>query len=107
MPTVTVSDAARDDRAVLLDVRERDEWEAGRAPQAVHVPMSELVARLDELPRDRPLNVVCHLGGRSAQVTGYLLAHGYDARNVDGGMRQWGAAGLPLEASDGRTPDVG
>jgi rhodanese-related sulfurtransferase len=70
------------------------------------VPMGQVRSRLDELPRDRPVAVVCHLGGRSAQVTAFLVASGFDARNVEGGMRAWAAAGLPLEAEPGVEPVV-
>ena len=92
--------------AVLLDVREDDEWAAGRAPGALHVPMSAITGRLAEVPTDRPVAVVCHLGGRSARVTAWLLEQGVDARNVEGGMAAWGRAGLPLEADGGAVPRV-
>ena len=104
LPTVDPRDVGDGD--LLLDVRETDEWEAGRAPSAVHLPMSELVARLDEVPVGRPVAVVCRSGHRSAQVTAYLAAQGRDARNVDGGMAAWQALGLPMEAEPGRTPRV-
>jgi rhodanese-related sulfurtransferase len=94
LPTVDVRSVPPED--LLLDVREDDEWAGGHAPQAVHVPMSQLIARLDELPTDRPISVVCHVGGRSAQVTAYLLQRGFDARSVDGGMDAWERAGLPV-----------
>lgn len=80
----------------LLDVREQDEWDAGHAPRAVHIPMSELAGRLGELPADRDVLVICRSGGRSARVTEYLNANGWDARNVDGGMQSWHATGRPL-----------
>lgn len=99
LPTVSVHDAG--DAALLLDVREDAEWVQGHAPQAVHVPMSELVARLHELPGDRPLHVVCHVGGRSAQVTAHLLSQGRDARNVDGGMDAWARSGRPVLTDTG------
>lgn len=83
--------------AVLLDVREDDEWTAGHAPHAVHVPMSRLVARIDEVP-DAPVAVICKAGGRSAQVTAYLLQQGRDATNVTGGMLAWAAEGRPMTA---------
>ena len=98
LPTVTVAEAAAADDAVLLDVREDDEWAQGHAPQARHLPMSQLVGRLAELPRDQPLDVVCHVGGRSAQVVAYLLQQGFDARNVAGGMDAWERSGLPVVA---------
>ena len=96
LPTVTVAEAAAADDAVLLDVREDDEWAQGHAPQARHLPMSQLLGRLSELPREQPLDVVCHVGGRSAQVVAYLLQQGYDARNVAGGMDAWERSGLPV-----------
>lgn len=95
---------------VLLDVRENDEWAAGHAPGAVHVPMGQVPQRLDELASafpDRPVHVVCRSGGRSARVTAYLLAQaGWDAVNVEGGMRAWIAAGRPMEAESSAAPRV-
>jgi rhodanese-related sulfurtransferase len=106
VPSVTVSDIAADQPAgTLLDVREDDEWAAGHAPDAVHIPMSELAGRLDELPQDENLYVICRSGGRSARVTAYLNANGWDAVNVDGGMRSWAAAGRPLVCATGQ-PEV-
>ena len=61
------------------------------------VPTSTFAARVGELPADRPLLVVCHLGGRSAAVVGFLLRAGRtDVANVDGGMDAWERAGLPV-----------
>ncbi len=82
--------------AVLLDVREPDEWAAGHAPQAVHIPLGELTERVDELPEGRRVLVVCHAGVRSARATEWLVGNGYDALNVDGGMVDWARAGLPV-----------
>ena len=82
---------------ILLDVREPVEHAEVRAVGAVLAPLSTLGARLDELPRDRPLFVICAVGGRSAQVTGYLLANGWtDVLNVAGGTVAWERAGLPV-----------
>ena len=89
--------------AVLLDVRERDEWNAGHAPGARHVPLGDLPNRLDSLPRDRQVVVVCRSGHRSSQATSFLVRSGFDVVNLDGGMRAWATAGLPLEAAgDGK-----
>lgn len=82
--------------ALLLDVREPDEWTRGHAPQALHVPMSELGSRIGELPTDRPILAVCHGGGRSGRVTEALSQQGYDVRNVSGGMAAWERAGMPV-----------
>lgn len=91
---------------VLLDVREDDEWNAGHAPDAVHLPMTELAARLDEVPEASPLYVLCRSGGRSARVTEYLNANGWDAVNVSGGMSAWEQSGRPLVAESGAEPTV-
>lgn len=93
--------------AFLLDVREDDEWAAGHSPRAHHLPMQQVPARMGEVPMDGDVFVVCRAGGRSAQVTAYLLANGWDnVTNVDGGMRAWAAADLPLESSDDAPPRI-
>ena len=79
----------------VLDVREPVEWAHGHIDGAMHIPMMELPDRLDEIP-DGQLLVVCKVGSRSAQVTSYLLQHGRDAVNLDGGMLEWAQAGLPV-----------
>ncbi|MDX6742084.1 rhodanese-like domain-containing protein [Actinocorallia sp. A-T 12471] len=87
------------DGAYLLDVREQDEWDAGHAPEAVHIPMSALNERAAEIPQDRDIYVVCRVGGRSAQVTVALNNAGWTALNVDGGMLAWASANLPIEST--------
>ena len=94
------------DGAILLDVREQDEWDAGHAPQATHVAMSELNARVGELPQDVQLVCVCHAGGRSRRVTDALNQAGWQAINLAGGMRAWQAAGLPVVDADGNPGDA-
>ncbi|MBV9485506.1 MAG: rhodanese-like domain-containing protein [Frankiaceae bacterium] len=83
--------------AVLLDVREPDEWRFVRAPAATHIPMRQVGAALDQLPAGPTIACICHVGGRSAVVADALEANGYDAVNVVGGMDAWEAAGLPVE----------
>lgn len=87
--------------AILLDVREDEEWAAGHAEGALHIPMSEIVARVDEVPDGGTVHVVCRVGGRSAQVTQFLLGQGRDAVNVSGGMLDWAAAGRQVVTGDG------
>ncbi len=93
---------------VLLDVREPDEWAAGHAPEAVHVPLGELPSRtgeLADLPDDRPVHVICRSGGRSARATAWLNAAGVvDAVNVEGGMKAWQAQGRPMVADRADAP---
>lgn len=102
LPTIDVSEADRrlredPDRPLLIDVRELGEFVAVRAPAAVLLPTSTFAARVDELPTDRPLLVICHVGGRSAAVTGFLARSGRtDVTNVAGGMEAWERAGLPV-----------
>ena len=89
----------------LLDVREDDEWEAGHAPGAVHIPLGDLPDRVDELP-DEELLVICRSGGRSRRAADWLNQSGFDAYNVDGGMMSWHRAGLPVASEDGSTPEI-
>jgi len=84
------------DDAHILDVREPHELEQARVEGAQHIPLGSLVERLDEVPRDRTVYVMCHVGGRSAQAAQYLEANGVDAVNVAGGILAWYRAGLPV-----------
>ncbi|MGV9663058.1 rhodanese-like domain-containing protein [Nocardia niigatensis] len=82
--------------AQLLDVRERDEWQLGRAPGAIHIPMTDVPARLDEIDIDAEVYVICRQGGRSIPVVEYLNQIGYEAVTVSGGMVAWQQTGRPL-----------
>lgn len=105
VPTISVHDIPDD--AVVLDVREDDEWAAGHTTGAVHVPMGEVPSRLGELPeQDEPLPVICRSGGRSGRAVQWLVQQGFDVVNVDGGMRAWGGAGKPVVAVEGVEPRV-
>lgn len=91
------------DEALLLDVREQAEWDAGHIDGALHVPMGDLATRRDELPTDQLIVCVCRSGQRSAVVTNALVNAGYEAENLDGGMYAWVEAGLPV-VTDGEQP---
>lgn len=97
-PEVSALDAVNllDDGALLLDVREDDEWAAGHAPQAQHLPMSRIQQEYERLPADRQIVCVCHVGARSAAVAAALRNAGWDAVNLIGGMEAWERAGLPV-----------
>lgn len=104
-PGVDVHEAARlreSGEALVLDVREQEEWQAGRIPEATFIPMDEVDRRLGELPRDRRLITVCRSGNRSGRVADDLRAKGYEAENIEGGMQAWHEAGLPIEPPGGR-----
>ena len=91
----------------LVDVREQDEWDAGHAPQAQLLPLSELGSRVGEVPTSGEVLVVCHAGVRSARATAALRRAGLRAVNVEGGMLAWRDAQGELTSEDGRTPSVG
>jgi rhodanese-related sulfurtransferase len=103
VPEVTASEGARlvQEGALLLDVRETDEWQAGHAPDARHLPMREVPARIGEIPNDRRIVTICRSGGRSRAVAEALLGAGYDVVNVAGGMHAWEAADLAVETDEG------
>ncbi|MVA76926.1 rhodanese-like domain-containing protein [Auraticoccus sp. F435] len=103
VPTVTI-DQIPDD-AHLVDVREADEWAAGHAERAQHLPLTELTARLDELPADDEVYLICRSGGRSARAAAWLNQNGFSAVNVAGGMGEWQERGLPL-VGEGGSPYV-
>ena len=107
VPTVSVDGVPNPlpDGLAVVDVREPDEWEAGHIEGAVHIPLSELVARVGDLPDGQTL-VVCKVGGRSAQAVAYLTQRGYDVVNLDGGMLDWHGTGRPMVSETDESPYV-
>jgi len=87
--------------AVLLDVREPHEWQAGHAPKARHIPLSQLARRAGELPNGRAVVTVCRSGARSARAAALLARDGREVSNLTGGMHAWARAGLPVVARGG------
>ena len=106
VPEVGAEEAEALADAFLLDVREADEWAAGHAPTAIWIPMGDLQARVDELPRDQRILAICRSGGRSGTVVRALNGAGFDAVNVAGGMQAWARAGLDVVADDGAVGTV-
>ncbi|AOP47687.1 rhodanese-like domain-containing protein [Streptomyces lydicus] len=92
-----------DGPAVLLDVRETPEWQAGYAPGALHLPLSRLRvgAALPEAVRGRPVVLICRSGNRSRTAADLLAARGVAAGDVVGGMTAWVRAGLPVTGGRG------
>ena len=107
VPEIDADEARQrvDDGAVLLDVREPEEWNAGRVDGSLWIPMREIGARQGDLPGDTPIVVICRSGHRSGKVVAALVQAGYDAVNLGGGIKAWDALGLPIVAEDG-TPGV-
>src|SRR3954454_9878765 len=91
------------DGAQLVDVREPYEREAGRIPDdSAHIELDDLTDRAESIDRDRPVVFYCRTGSRSAMAAQAFSAAGYDAHNLDGGLKAWVADGLPIEPPDGR-----
>lgn len=85
-------------KAVIVDVRERDEWENVRIPGAIHIPLGEVDARAQEIPRDRAVITQCRSGFRSALAAQALAAAGFrEVLNLDGGIDDWIAASMAVE----------
>ena len=101
---VTVSELRAD--AVILDVREDYEWEAGHVANALHIPLEQLPARVEELDPDTDVFVVCRTGGRSFRATTWLTENGYSAFNIIGGMGAWFEADKAMTSDNGETPRV-
>ena len=107
VPTVAISGVPDPlpDGLSVVDVREPVEWQYGHIEGAIHIPMSELPTRLEEVPEGQVL-VVCKVGARSARVAGYLVQQGRDAVNLDGGLLDWEAAGRALVSETDQPPVV-
>ncbi|HET9082390.1 MAG TPA: rhodanese-like domain-containing protein [Trebonia sp.] len=101
--TVSAAEAAvmAGDGALLLDVREPREWQAGHAPKARHIPLGQLAHRVRELPNGRAVITVCRSGARSARAAALLAGEGRQVSNLTGGMHAWARAGLPVVAKGG------
>jgi rhodanese-related sulfurtransferase len=96
--------------ALVLDVREPGEWQAGHIDGALHMPLSHLPRQIaadpGPLSRQSRIVVVCKVGARSAQATAWLNQHGFEAVNLDGGMLAWERAGRPMVRDGGGIPRV-
>jgi rhodanese-related sulfurtransferase len=102
-PEVTTADlaAAIDSGAPVLDVRTDEEWNGGHVPGARHIPLDQVEARREELPKDERIYVICAGGGRSMKAAIALNGAGLDAVNVAGGTVKWIEEGRPVEGGEG------
>ncbi|MCU1363235.1 MAG: Rhodanese domain protein [Acidimicrobiaceae bacterium] len=87
--------------AILIDVRQEAEWDAGHAPMATLIPLADVPDRLDDLPKDRLIICACRSGARSSRAASFLQENGFEVANLAGGMIAWFAEGLPLESEHG------
>ena len=105
VPSVDVKQAAEmqgdDVGALIIDVREANEYAQIRAKGAVLLPVGRLNNRVKDLPRDREILLICRTGGRSANATQFLAANGFEnVTNVSGGVMAWYNAGLPTSSGE-------
>lgn len=83
----------------VLDVRTQEEWDEYHAPNTTLIPLDQLQARINEVPKNQEILVVCRSGNRSQQGRDILLAAGYNATSMAGGLREWYARGYPIEGA--------
>jgi len=104
IPEIDVAELAaqRVAGAPLIDVREDDEYAEAHVPGAHHIPLGQVTERVDEVPTEGTVYVICARGGRSAKAVEHYLAQGIDAVNVAGGTLAWIDAGQPTDAGAGR-----
>ena len=102
-PEIAAAEAAEEiaSGALVVDVREQVEWDAGHISGAVWIPLGELGSRVDELPRDRRMVIVCRTGSRSGYAADALHGAGYDVANLRGGLFAWASGSHPLEPDGG------
>jgi rhodanese-related sulfurtransferase len=86
--------------ALFVDVREPYEFAAGHIRGSLHIPMTQIPERWEEIETDAPIVVVCHLGQRSAIVAEFLQSRGVPAQNLEGGLEEWARHGLELTSPE-------
>ncbi len=99
VPEIDIDELARvrDEGALVVDVRRPDEYEAAHVPGVTLITLDELVERVEEIPDDARVYVICQTGARSARAVEFLNRQGYDTVNVAGGTKAWREAGRPVE----------
>jgi len=103
IPEIDVLEAKQriDEGAILVDVREQNEYDDAHIPGSQLVALSSFAQNYEDLPKDKPLIMQCRSGARSGQATQFLLQNGYtDVVNMAGGILAWGEAELPVERAD-------
>ncbi|MFM8320682.1 MAG: rhodanese-like domain-containing protein, partial [Chloroflexota bacterium] len=94
--SVAEARALYDQGVFLLDVREPDEWNATHIPNTTLIPLGQLAGRVNELPKDKPIVVVCRSGNRSQQGRDILLGAGFtNVTSMAGGVNAWAGSGYP------------
>lgn len=83
--------------AVVVDVRQSAEWKAGHIHSAIHIPLTQLSNRLQQIPSRKTIVTACASGHRSSVAARTLTNAGHDVLNLRGAMKAWTQAGLPLD----------
>jgi len=96
--SVSVEEAHQmyEEGAFVLDVRTAEEWNEYHAPNTTLIPLDELAARVNELPKDQPIVVVCRSGNRSQTGRDILLQAGFNATSMNNGLNVWRDSGYPI-----------
>jgi rhodanese-related sulfurtransferase len=102
VPEIEVAELAtrKGEGIALIDVRRPDEFEVARVPGARLIPLGDLVERIDEVPTEGTVYVICATGARSARAAAHFRSLGIDAVNVAGGTKAWMDAGLPIDRAE-------
>lgn len=101
-PEIDVDELAKlvNSGATLIDVREHDEFRQARIFEARHIPLADVPGRMNEVPGDEVVYVICAKGGRSRAAVHFMREQGIDAVNVGGGTAAWIKSGRPVETED-------
>ncbi len=104
VPSVSAGEAREllDSGAVMVDVRTTQEWNAGHCAFALHLALDQLSQKQRRIPQNKKAVVVCRSGNRSRRATKQLIAAGYDAVNLSGGMNAWQRSGEGLVDRSGK-----
>jgi rhodanese-related sulfurtransferase len=102
LPPERVAELLDDGGVQVIDVREASEWEVGHVGGATHIEFDHVSAQADEIDKGRPVVFQCRGGSRSEMIAAAFRESGWEAYNMDGGLRAWQERGLPLEPEDGR-----
>ena len=102
VPEIDVHELARlhATGATIVDVRNQDEYDDAHVPGVQLIPLPEFAARVDEIPAEGPVYVICAVGGRSRKAAELLISKGVDATNVAGGTKGWIDAGYDTNTGD-------
>ncbi len=99
--TAQTAKALADGAIQLIDVREQDEWDEGRIPGAVLIPLGELTGNVSKIDKGTPVVFQCKSGGRSLMAAQAFRASGFDAYSMAGGLMDWDNQRRPMEPENG------